>query len=360
MRLFPNCVVVRSAGTIGSCARVVFLLVSLVACQSAPVADNFITIQGRTMGTTFTVKVVMPDSLPAQSEPDSLQAAIDSLLRDVNQQMSTYIEDSELSRFNRYRGQDWFAISPDFAQVLQTALDVAKVSGGAFDVTVGPLVNLWGFGPEARPTRIPTGGEIQARRAFTGSDKIAVRLQPAAVKKTQPNVYCDLSAIAKGFGVDKVAGYLERIGIENYMVEIGGEVRTKGHSAEDEQWRIGIEAPDRPSGIQRILAISDVAMATSGDYFNYFEQDGIRYSHTIDPRTGRPIAHKLASVTVIHASCMVADAMATAINVLGPEKGFDFASQQELPIFMIVREKNRFVEKMTPSFKRFLLSEGND
>ena len=317
-------------------------------------ADAIMTVTGRTMGTSFTVKIVTPERTTRQLTKESVEADINERLLQVNLQMSTYMKQSELSKFNRYQGTDWFPVSADLANVLQQAIKTSELSHGAFDMTVGPLVNLWGFGPENRPTKIPSDRDIETRKALIGYENVAVRLNPPAVKKSQPGIYCDLSAIAKGFGVDKVADYLEKSGIDNYMVEIGGEVRTRGHNSTGIAWRIGVESPDNPSGIEKVLLISDKAIATSGDYFNYFEENGVRYSHTIDPRTGRPITHKLASVTVVHTSCMVADAFATAIDVLGPEKGFDFAVQQNLPVFMLIRHEGQFVEKMTPNFRELL------
>lgn len=323
----------------------------LSACSAGQNQPELLTLQGRTMGTSFVVKVA--GEVPGQQR-NEIEQQINGVLEEVNRQMSTYLADSEISQFNRYRETDWFPISKDFAAVLQQALELSEKSGGSFDITVGPLVNLWGFGPEQRESEsIPSAADIEARRAFTGYQHLAVRLTPPAVKKSLPELNCDLSAIAKGFGVDKVADYLEGLGVKNYMVEIGGEVRVKGQSPTG-FWRIGVERPDDPTGLQAVLEISNNAMATSGDYFNYFEKDGVRYSHTIDPRTGRPITHKLASVTVIHHSCTLADGLATAIDVMGPESGYEFALAQQLPVFMIVRDNTGFVEKMTPQFGQYL------
>jgi thiamine biosynthesis lipoprotein len=238
--------------------------------------------------------------------------------------------------------------------VVREALRISEASGGAFDVTVGPLVNLWGFGPEDRPRRVPDERAIEERRAAVGYRKLAVRMSPPAVKKDAPELSCDLSALAKGYGVDTVAEYLDACGMRNYMVEVGGEVRAKGKNGQGIPWRIGVERPGGPGGLLKVIRISGHALATSGDYRNYFEEDGVRYSHTIDPRTGRPIAHALGSVTVIHRSCMVADGMATAINVLGPQAGYDLAVRQKLPVLMVVREGDGFTETMTPWFEAFL------
>lgn len=305
---------------------------------------------GSTMGTTFTVKVASP-----AAGVSGLEKEIDAAFAKINRELSTYLEDSDLSRFNRHRGTDWFPISDDCVRVFEKALEISRASGGAFDVTVGPLVNLWGFGPEERDRAMPSDREIRERMAAVGYEKIAVRLSPAAARKSVPGVYCDLSAIAKGFAVDKVAELLEARGLENFMVEIGGEVRAKGKNDLGGPWRIGVEQPDaKPGMVRTIVRISGYSMATSGDYRNYFEHDGIRYSHTIDPRSGRPVTHKLASVTVIHRSSMVADGMATAINVLGPEAGYEFAVQQGLPALMIVRDAGGFADRMTPGFEPFL------
>ncbi|KAA3657833.1 MAG: FAD:protein FMN transferase, partial [Calditrichaeota bacterium] len=190
---------------------------------------------------------------------------------------------------------------------------------------------------------------------LVGQKHVTARSNPPAVKKEIPGIYCDLSAIAKGYAVDAVADYLIDAGFANFLVEIGGEVRAGGKKANGDAWRIGIASPVKSGGIQKVVRLSDTGMATSGDYFNYFEKDGKRYSHTIDPVTGHPVTHKLASVTVIHPSCMTADGYATAIDVMGPEKGFEFAQDRNLAVFMIVRSNGGFVEKMTPEFEAIFM-----
>jgi thiamine biosynthesis lipoprotein len=334
----------------------------LFHCSGQHTTSPLIEIHGQTMGTTYMVKVVKTVKSGAEIQKNAgdseemtrrVRTGIEDLLLKVNMQMSTWIEGSEISRFNRYQGNDWFDISASTAQVIAEALRVSKESGGAFDITVGPLVNLWGFGPGKAGEQIPPAQQIKKMMAEIGYEKLSVRLSPPAVKKELPGIYCDLSAIAKGFGVDKVAEYLERAGFSHYLVEIGGEIRAKGTRPDGQPWRIGIASPG-PGGkspYEKIIRLTDIAMATSGDYFNYFEKNGVRYSHTIDPTTGRPITHKLASVTVIHQSCMTADAMATAIDVLGPDKGYDLAIKEGLPVFMIIRGEHGFLEKMTPRFR---------
>ncbi len=302
------------------------------------------------MGTTFSIKYVDDGSvaLPAVAE---VEKEANRLLKVVNQQMSTYIPDSEISTFNRSASTDWFDISPDFARVMQASGELAVASEGALDITLGPLINLWGFGKDGRISSPPEKAELLQLLDKIGHQKVEVRTSPPAIRKAAPELHCDLSAIAKGFGVDKVAEYLTSLGIKNYMVEIGGEVRTRGRNQHGLYWRLGIVTPDSRGAVQKVIRLNEESMATSGDYLNYFEEDGVRYSHTLNPSTGYPITHKLASVTVIHESCMMADGWATAINVLGPEKGFELAIAQNMAVFMIVREDEQFVEKMSPAFE---------
>ncbi|MCH8828722.1 MAG: FAD:protein FMN transferase [Planctomycetes bacterium] len=316
-------------------------------------AVRSVSITGRTMGTTYSVKI---SGLPSSVAKKVVKAEIDKRLERVNDQMSTYRSHSELSRFNRRRKTDWFAVSADTATVVTEAIRIGELSGGAFDVTVGPLVNLWSFGPGNRPKTIPADEKIAAARKRTGREKLAVRLKPPALKKTLAGVSVDLSAIAKGFGVDKVAEYLDTLKLRGYMVEIGGEVRCRGTKADGSDWTIGIQSPkQKQHAADRAVTLHNAAMATSGDYRNYFEKDGKRYSHTIDPRTGRPVGHRLVSVSVIAKNCMAADALATAIMVLGPEHGYNFAKKQNLDVFLLISSGGRFVEKSTPGFrKRFV------
>lgn len=339
-----------------SFSRIIVLLTLILLfnyCRESGSLNTAVFV-GNTMGTTYSVKIV--DEGYTNSEQIKLE--IDSILIIVNQQMSTYIPNSELSLFNKLTDTSWFKVSGDLSKVMNQALHVWGESDGFYDITVGPIVNLWGFGPNFIPSKIPTASEINRVKRNLGIDKINIDLANSFVKKSVPNLYCDLSSIAKGFGVDRVALYLENLGYDNYMVEIGGEVRTKGRNDKNEDWKIGISTP-LSDGLQKIIAISGVSVATSGDYLNYFEEDGVRYSHLIDPKTGSPIKHNLASVTVIHEDCSFADAYATTINVMGPEIGYEFAVKKKLPVFMIVREGNEFVEKFTPEFKKYIYERIN-
>ena len=312
---------------------------ALAAC-SAPDRTSppqHVHLAGPTMGTTWQVKL---PTLPERTSRDELQAAIERRLERVNDQMSTYRPDSELSRFNRHEGTDWFEVSADTARVVSAAQQISALTGGAFDVTVGPLVNLWDFGPDERDARVPSEEELAATRERIGYEMLEVRDDPPALRKSQPDLYVDLSAIAKGFGVDQIAVHLENLGTDSYFIEVGGEIRTRGKKPDGTPWRIGIEAPAATrldaQAAQRVLELGGRAVATSGDYRNYWEKDGQRFSHTIDPRTGRPVGHELASVTVVSDDCMTADGWATALMVLGPEDAYNSAMKQDLAALFIV------------------------
>ncbi|WP_420882885.1 FAD:protein FMN transferase [Xenorhabdus ehlersii] len=321
----------------------------LAACDG-PKQQN---LNGQTMGTYYSVKYVADSSVPA---PEVLQKEIDRLLEEVNDQMSTYRPNSELSRFNQSREVNKpFPVSAATAKVVKEAIRINKLTDGALDVTVGPLVNLWGFGPEGRITKAPTDEELDIRRAWTGIDNLSV--EGNNLIKSIPELYVDLSSIAKGYGVDVVAEYLESRNIKNYMVDIGGEVRTSGNNGKKNPWRIAIEKPS-DSGMaqsaQEIIEPGNMSVATSGDYRNYFEQNGVRYSHTINPKTGRPITHNLVSITVIAPTCMSADGFSTGLDVLGPEKGMEVAEKLNIPVFMIVKTKEGFEERYNTAFKAYL------
>ncbi|CAI1075166.1 Thiamine biosynthesis lipoprotein ApbE precursor [Serratia quinivorans] len=311
-----------------------------------------VNLDGKTMGTSYSIRYVTGDDTPSAAK---MQAEIDKRLELVNDQMSTYRPGSELSRFNASRAVDKpFPVSAATTEVVLEALRINRVTDGALDVTVGPLVNLWGFGPEGRPDKVPSAAELERRRAWTGIDKLSV--QGNALVKSIPELYVDLSSIAKGYGVDVIAQYLQSQQVKNYMVDIGGEVRTRGHNGEKKPWRIAIERPTAgmEQKAQLVIQPGEMSIATSGDYRNYFEQDGVRYSHTIDPVTGKPIHHHLVSVTVLSPTCMAADGLSTGLNVLGPERGMALANLMGIPVFMIVKTAKGFEERYSEAFKPYL------
>ena len=292
-----------------------------------------------------------------KSNQQELQQAIDQQLLLINQQMSTYQDDSELSKFNRALVGEWVNVSANLFDILVMSMELSWLTGGAFDITVGPLVNLWGFGPDGldMPSTVPDAGNIKALLEQSGFQAIELALDDNSIRKTKP-VILDLSAIAKGYGVDKVAELLLYAGYTDFMVEIGGELRLAGNSPRGTPWRIAIEQPDANAFGQsnKAVQVSGVSIATSGDYRNYFEQDGKRYSHTIDPTTGYPTDHSLASITVIADSSAYADGLATALNVLGPEKALQLAEQQGLAIYMLVKTEQGFAAQYSEAFKPYL------
>lgn len=323
----------------------VFLLVA--SCAEQTPAE--LSISGQTMGTTYTVKIVPGDE--QSIDLAQLKMRIDEALIEVNHLMSTYDPNSELSRFNVAPANQPFAISSQTELVITEALRLANLSDGMLDVTVGPLVNLWGFGPDKRPETIPTKDELSAIGAYVGIDKF--ELASGRLTKRHADVYIDLSTIAKGYGVDVVANILEKADIVAYLVEIGGEMKVKGKKSNEKDWIVAIEKPiNNERAIQRLISVGDNALATSGDYRNYYESDGIRYSHLIDPTTGYPIAHNLVSVTVVHPSSMTADGLATALNVMGPKKAKALAEKAGLSVLMITKEDTGFVEYRSPEFEK--------
>lgn len=266
-------------------------------------------------------------------------------------------KDSELSLFNQHESQQPFHMSPEIVEVFRISQKVSEESGGAFDITMGPLVNAWGFGPDT-VTASPDKTRVAALRERTGYQWVEVRDNNSVVKK-RPDIYCDLSAVAKGYGVDKTAEALDRLGLCHYLIEVGGEVRTRGLNADREVWRLAIEKPvDEEQVCQMVVSLPDTSLATSGDYRIYRDDNGVRYSHEIDPRTGCPVMHSLASVSVIHPSCAWADAYATALMVLGPDEGYQFALEQHLAISMMIRtDGGDFQVRKTPALTKFICNE---
>lgn len=302
------------------------------------------------MGTTYHIRYV---SANPRHEPEKIKERVDAVLEQINSQMSTYDPNSELSRFNQRQTTEPVVVSRSLETVVRRALEIAEETDGLLDVTVGPLVNLWSFGPQQRPETIPTAEELADAKAATGYRHLTV--ENHQLQKHIPELYVDLSTIAKGYGVDRVARLLEQMEIQNYLVEIGGEMRMKGVKPGNQPWRIAIEKPDNTQrAAQRILEPGNSAIATSGDYRNYFEEDGVRYSHIIDPRTGKPIQHNLVSVTVLAETCMDADAYATALTVMGPEQALAFAENKGLAVLLIVRENGDFKEYTSTAFKPYL------
>jgi len=324
--------------------RACLLTLALGIATSATHAES-VSVVGETMGTTYRV------TLMAHAAPADLKARIDQLLERINDQMSTYRPQSELSRLNAEHSRDWLAISPELHAVLSAAREVSVATDGAFDITVGPLVNLWGFGAEARIDQPPAAQALRAAQSRTGYRQLELAAAPPRVRKARGDVSIDLSAIAKGYAVDALAALLDSKGIADYLIDIGGELRARGHNARGQAWQVGIALPlANVDAVERILPLGDTGLATSGDYRNFFEFEGRRYSHEIDPASGRPVSNDVASVTVLHASCMMADAYATALMVTGAERGLALAQEHGLKVLFLLRDGERFKARATPDF----------
>jgi thiamine biosynthesis lipoprotein len=311
-------------------ALIIVGLLFFCGCQKE---REFTHLKGSTMGTTYNVKY-----LGAERAKLELHRSIDQLLININKEMSTYIKSSEISYFNSSARLSWVSVSKDFFEVTKYSLSLAKETGGIYDPTVGPLVNLWGFGPNSKK-EVPSAKQIKDASRKVGFEKIILHESDLKMKKSVADVYLDLSSVAKGFGVDKIARFLESQKISNYMVEIGGEVRVKGQNQDQKPWQIAISSPNSGFGntkLSKVLSLDNVSLATSGNYRNFFISEGKKYSHTLDPLLGRPVVNKLASVSVIDSrGCMQADALATALMALGLERGTSFAESKGIAAYFI-------------------------
>ena len=338
------------------------LLVLVLACLALGCVQtaNEVVLQGPTMGTYYRVRVIAESG-----DREAIRGLVEERLEAVDRAMSTYREDSEISRFNRLAAGESLVFSEDTWAVLELAWRVREESGGAFDPTVGPLVDAWGFGASGRNAEPMPPGEDELTQLRQGVGAIELSSEDRRVLKLVAHTALDLSAIAKGWAVDRVSEDLTNAGYANHLVEIGGEVRTAGHSSTGDPWRIAIERPPAqsdtsgaegpnetlPPGLQQVLEFTDGALATSGDYRNYWERDGTRYSHTIDPRTGRPVEHALASASVVHETCAIADAYATALMVLGPDDGLRWANENNIATLLLVYRGTELQEHPSTAFR---------
>lgn len=314
------------------------------------------------MGTSYRVVVVTRDTV---TDDEEISAAIDSAIAETNALFSNWDPRSEVSLFNANTSLEPVEVSGAFIRLMETADAVHRASDGQFDTTLGPLIELWGFGAPGPAADIPSDEAIAAALARTGQRAVIV-LDPAAgtLRKTRPDASIYLAAIAKGAGIDAVADRLLGLGLDDFMVEIGGDLVAYGAGPTGQGWRIGIEQPQ--AGVRRveeIVPVSGLGMATSGDYRNYFEEDGVRYSHIIDAETGRPVTHRTASVTVLAETAALADAWATALLALGTERGLPIAEEQGLAALFILRSDDRdaleFEKVTSQAFDRLLAGEGS-
>ncbi|WP_372764674.1 FAD:protein FMN transferase [Litorivivens sp.] len=319
----------------------------IAGCSQKP---ELVKLSGDTMGTRYNISLMAPGDF----EAEAAQQQLDALLQAFNQIASTYEPKSEVNALSAMTLEDWHDISHTLSDMLLISLEVNWLTGGAFDVTISPLVELWGFGAERRRQHVPSQSAIDAALEETGFRHLQLDLTEPRIKIKQP-VTVDLSGVAKGYGVDMVAQWLERQGVANYLVEIGGEIRAAGQSARGDVWRVGIEKPQGlAAGVQQAIRVSGVGLATSGDYRNYFEDNGTRYSHTLDPKTGYPIKHRTASVTVIAENAAYADALATGLLVLGGDKALKLAETHNLAIFVIEKTDSGFETRWSKAFEPYL------
>lgn len=312
--------------------------------------------QGRTMGTTYEIKLA---GVRMEGEAlATIQRRVDDELIAVNAAMSTYISDSEISRFNRRPGGIPMEIGDRFRDVMERSFDIFEQTGGVFDPTLGVLIDLWGFGAGSTPgAPAPAEEEIGESLEKMGFDRI--RLTPGGLSKEEDGLEINLSAIAKGYGVDRIAALLEAEGFRNVYVEIGGELVCRGLNANGVPWRIGIQIPEPEAEemAMRVLSLRNRALATTGDYRNFLGEDGRRRHHVLDPRTGRPVEHRLASVSVLAADCMTADAIATALYVMGAEEGMAWLEGvPEVDALFIDRDTDGFILTATPGFEETLIA----
>ena len=337
--------------TIGALRYLIFAGILITGCSAADKNNDIIKLHGSTMGTTYNIQFVNDvESI----NKDTLLHETNDILNSIDRLMSTWRSDSELSQINNQPVDKWITASPDTLYVLELALSVSQKTKGAFDVTLAPLIELWGFASHEMKTSIPNKESIKFTLQKVGYEKLEIDHDRGMVIKRMP-VRIDLSAIAKGYAVDKIAEHFDNKGIKAYLIEVGGEIRLRGKKSNVKHWKIAIETPlvDKRKAFQ-VLNITNHAIATSGDYRNYYEINGEHYSHTIDPNSGYPVIHGLASVTVIGETAAYADAVATALMVMGPDKAYQFCEENKISAYFIIKQNKAFVSRYTSYMKKYL------
>ena len=338
------------------------VVILLTGCDnaSAPATPKaaVTVLEGKTMGTFWRVSVVGVDKARAEELRTKVQTQLDG----DDRLLSTWKNDSVLMRFNQSRSTTPWPVNEAMADIVTESLRIGRKTQGAMDITVGPLVNLWGFGPDKQPVSTPTQAQIDAAKARTGLDKLTVinRADRQYLQKSIPDLYVDLSTVGEGYAADHLARLMTEEGISRYLVSVGGALVSRGMNADGQPWRVAIQKPtDRENAVQAIVDINGHGISTSGSYRNYYELDGKRISHVIDPQTGRPITHKLVSVTVIAPTALEADAWDTGLMVLGTEKAQQVVREQGLAVYMIMKDGDGFTTWMSPQFRAFLVNGKN-
>jgi thiamine biosynthesis lipoprotein len=325
------------------CAGLFLLLAGgLAGCNESPVEFG-----GPTMGSHYSIKYLRGERGPSLAEA---QTATEAILTEVDQQLSTYRDDSLIARFNALPANSCQTMPADVLMLVRFAEQLAQQSDGAFDLTLAPLLNLWGFGPQARGEQVPSAEQISAAQARIGHQHL--RIEGAQLCKDLP-LELDFNSIAAGYAVDRISARLAELGVRSYLVEVTGELKAQGQKADGSPWRIAIEAPLEDQQVaQRILVLDGYGVSTSGDYHNFFQQDGLRYSHSLDPHTGAPIRHGLAQVSVVDPSVLRADGLSTLLMVLGPERGLAFAERMGVAALFVSRGEQGFVSRSSSAFSQ--------
>ncbi|WP_288098327.1 FAD:protein FMN transferase [Pseudomonas sp.] len=322
----------------------VTLIVMLSACGNG---DSMESVGGPTMGSTYSIKYVRHAGLPAAAD---VRVEVEKILADIDRQLSTYRSDSDIERFNELPANRCQKMPASILKLIRVGEQLSEQSEGSYDLTVEPLLNLWGFGPQGREEKVPAEQALAQARQRVGYQHLRIEgdqlCKDAAVE-------VDFNSIAAGYAVDTIAARLEALGIHDYLAEATGELKAAGKKLDGSPWRIALEEPrDDQQVAERIIAVDGFGLSTSGDYRNYFEQDGQRYSHTFDARSGAPVSHSLASVTVIHPSALMADGLSTLLLILGPERGWDYAEKHDIGAFFVIRADTGFVTRTSHAFER--------
>lgn len=322
----------------------VTLIVVLSACGNGDSMESF---GGPTMGSTYSIKYVRRAGLPAAAD---VRVEVEKILADIDRQLSTYRSDSDIERFNDLPANRCQKMPASILKLIRVGEQLSEQSEGSYDLTVEPLLNLWGFGPQGREEKVPAEQALAQARQRVGYQHLRIEgdqlCKDAAVE-------VDFNSIAAGYAVDTIAARLEALGIHDYLAEATGELKAAGKKLDGSSWRIALEEPrDDQQVAERIVAVDGFGLSTSGDYRNYFEQGGRRYSHTFDARTGAPVSNTLASVTVIHPSALMADCLSTLLLILGPEHGWDYAEKHDIGAFFVIRADTGFVTRTSHAFER--------
>jgi thiamine biosynthesis lipoprotein len=340
-------VVPRESGGVRLLRRKGFVLALFVALSGCGNGDSMESFGGPTMGSTYSIKYVRNEELPA---PQAVQVEVEKILADVDRQMSTYRSDSDIERFNDLPANRCQTMPVPILELVRVGEQLSLQSEGSYDLTVEPLMNLWGFGPQAREEKVPSTEALTHAMQRVGHTHLRIDGDQLC-KDTAVEV--DFNSIAAGYTVDTIAAKLESMGIHNYLAEVTGELKAAGKKLDGSPWKIALEEPRANQQVaERIINVDGYGVSTSGDYRNYFEQDGHRYSHTFDARTGAPITHNLASVTVINPSTLMADGLSTLLLILGPERGWDYAQKHNIGAFFVIRADTGFVTRANQAFER--------